>query len=61
MMPFFQTLEKKLQKILRKNAFQLRKEKKLKNSKSKNGYNLHLMAGRLAPASEVAGGHTLLF
>jgi hypothetical protein len=24
-------------------------------------YNLHLMAGRLAPASEVAGGHTLPF
>jgi hypothetical protein len=24
-------------------------------------YNLPLMAGRLAPASEVAGGHTILF
>jgi hypothetical protein len=24
-------------------------------------YNLQLMAGRLAPASEVAGGHTLPF
>jgi hypothetical protein len=24
-------------------------------------YNLHLMAGRLAPAAEFAGGHTLSF
>jgi hypothetical protein len=29
--------------------------------RERSHYNLHLMAGRLAPASEVAGGHTLPF
>jgi hypothetical protein len=31
------------------------------SSTSSSHYNLHLMAGRLAPASEVAGEHTLPF